>query len=52
MGTSLDQANLTNADLKGANLDSADLTGVTWSSTICADGTVSNNRLLGTCGGS
>lgn len=36
-------ANLTGADLQGATLTDADLGGVTWSDTICPDGTVSNS---------
>jgi uncharacterized protein YjbI with pentapeptide repeats len=41
-------ANLTDANLRGAGLDDVDLTGVTWSNTICPDGTNSNSD-GGTC---
>jgi uncharacterized protein YjbI with pentapeptide repeats len=41
-GAFLTDTNLTNADLEGSNLAGADLTGVTWSNTICPDGTNSD----------
>lgn len=44
----LDNANLTGANLTDAFLDEASLTGVTWSNTICPDGTNSDND-FGTC---
>ena len=40
----LTNANLQGADLTGATLDYADLDGVTWNSTICPDGTNSNDN--------
>ena len=62
MNATLIDADLSNADLSGANLSGADLsgadlyharlggvvTGVTWSNTICPDGTNSDND-GGTC---
>jgi uncharacterized protein YjbI with pentapeptide repeats len=42
-GANLNRANLTGADLSGANLAAANLNRVIWSSTICPDGTNSNN---------
>ncbi|HTO25991.1 MAG TPA: alkaline phosphatase family protein [Gaiellaceae bacterium] len=41
-GGFLPNANLTNANLRGADLRHADIAGVTWSNTICPDGTNSN----------
>jgi uncharacterized protein YjbI with pentapeptide repeats len=38
----LTNANLKGANLKGANLKGANLSGVTWSNTVCPDGTNSN----------
>ncbi len=49
-GAGLKGANLTNANLTGANLTGANLTDVTWSSTICPDGTNSDDN-GGTCAG-
>ena len=43
-------ANFTGANLKGANFKSAIMTNVTWSNTVCPDGTNSNND-GGTCVG-
>ena len=40
----LPNANLTGADLRHADLRHADLTGVTWSNTICPDGSNSNSH--------
>jgi uncharacterized protein YjbI with pentapeptide repeats len=48
--TDLTNANLTDANLVDVNLASAILTGVTWSNTICPDGTNSNNN-GNTCSG-
>ena len=42
-GANFTGANLTGANLKGANFKNAIMTGVTWSNTICPDGTTSNN---------
>ena len=47
-GGFLPNANLTNANLRGADLRHADIAGVTWSNTICPDGTNSNGD-GGTC---
>ena len=41
-GTNLPGANLTNANLTGANLTGAKVNGVTWSNTLCPDGTKSD----------
>jgi len=40
----LPNANLTNANLRHADLRHADVSGVTWSNTICPDGTNSNSN--------
>lgn len=40
----LTNANFTNAHLGGANMSGATTTGVTWSNTICPDGTNSNDN--------
>ena len=40
----LPNANLTGANLRHADLRHADLSGVTWSNTICPDGTNSNSH--------
>lgn len=37
------EANLANANLSGDNFTGANLTGVTWSDTLCPDGTNSDN---------
>ena len=42
MGATLIRANLTGADLSGADLTFCDLRGVTWSETICPDGSNSS----------
>lgn len=48
-GANLTDANLTNADLKGAmGMSTATLTGITWSGTMCPDGT-SSGKDGGTC---
>ncbi len=47
-GADLTDANLTDADLSGADMQSAKLDGVTWSNTICPDGSNSNSD-SGTC---
>jgi len=39
----LTEANLANANLSGDNFTGANLTGVTWSNTLCPDGTNSDN---------
>jgi uncharacterized protein YjbI with pentapeptide repeats len=41
-------ADLTEADLNGATMTGANVTSVTWSNTVCPDGTNSNND-GGTC---
>jgi hypothetical protein len=41
-GANLTDANLSGADLSGANLKGSDLTGVTWSNTVCPDGSNSD----------
>ena len=41
-GGFLPNANLTGANLRGADLRHADIAGVTWSNTICPDGTNSD----------
>ncbi len=41
-GAKLDGADLTGADLTGADLSAASLVNVTWSRTVCPDGTVSD----------
>ena len=43
-GGFLPNANLTGANLRHADLRHADVSGVTWSNTICPDGTNSNNH--------
>ena len=43
-GGFLPNANLTNANLRHADLRHADVSGVTWSNTICPDGTNSNSN--------
>ena len=40
----MENANLTNANLRHADLRHADVTGVTWSNTICPDGTNSSSH--------
>ena len=47
-GNDFTNANFTNANLNGTTFDSNTLTGVTWSNTICSDGTNSDNN-GGTC---
>lgn len=42
-GADLAGFDLLDVDLTGANLSGADLSGVTWSHTICPDGTISND---------
>jgi hypothetical protein len=49
-GAKLDGADLTRADLTGADLTGASLVKVTWSQTVCPDGTVSDAG-GGTCQG-
>ncbi len=43
-GGFLPNANLTGANLRRADLRHADITGVTWSNTICPDGSNSNSH--------
>jgi uncharacterized protein YjbI with pentapeptide repeats len=49
-GAKLDGADLSRADLRGADLTGASLTAVTWSATICPDGSNSNDN-SNTCRG-
>ncbi|RIV37650.1 hypothetical protein D2L64_15000 [Micromonospora radicis] len=49
-GAKLDGADLTGADLRGADLTGASMIQVTWSNTICPDGTLSDAD-GGTCQG-
>jgi photosystem II stability/assembly factor-like uncharacterized protein len=49
-GANLNKANLTGSNLTGANLSGANLNKVTWSNTVCPDGTNSNAD-GGTCAG-
>jgi uncharacterized protein YjbI with pentapeptide repeats len=46
----LEHSNLTNADLRGAVISRSNLRGITWSNTICPDGTNSNNDKNHNCG--
>jgi hypothetical protein len=47
-GSNLQGADLTGANLHGASLSGANLQGITWSNTVCPDGTNSDND-HGTC---
>ena len=49
-GANLTGANLTGANLTGANLADAQLSGITWSATVCPDGT-NSDIVSGTCVG-
>jgi len=42
-GANLNRANLSGANLSGTDLAAANLNNVTWSSTVCPDGTNSDN---------
>jgi uncharacterized protein YjbI with pentapeptide repeats len=46
----LERSNLTDADLRGAVISRSNLRGITWSNTICPDGTNSNNDENHNCG--
>jgi hypothetical protein len=46
----LEHSNLTDADLRGAVISRSNLGGITWSNTICPDGTNSNNDKNHNCG--
>ena len=46
----LEHSNLTDADLRGAVVSRSNLRGITWSNTICPDGTNSNNDKNHNCG--
>lgn len=46
----LEHSNLTDADLRGAVISRSNLVGITWSNTICPDGTNSNNDKNHNCG--
>ena len=48
-GANLEGANLANANLTGARLQGANLRAVSWSNTVCPDGTNSDNAVGGTC---